>query len=112
MVPQGRRPRPGGWGPTIFGVCCELGDGVSKDPAEAVRWYRKAAEQGDAQAQNDLGRCYATGTGVPQDAVEAVAWYRKAAEQGNAEGQFNLAICYRDGTGVAKDPAEAVKMVS
>jgi TPR repeat protein len=56
--------------------------GLSRDPAEAVVWYRKASEQGLAQAQNNLGTMYELGSGVPQDYQAAVGWYRKAAVQG------------------------------
>ena len=63
----------------------EKGDGVPKDIAQAVIWYRKAAEQGHAKAQFALGVRYGKGEGVPQDAAQAVTWYRKAAEQGNAK---------------------------
>ena len=49
---------------------------------EAVKWYRKAADQGDAIAQYQLGRCYYNGEGVQQDYAEAIKLYRKAAEQG------------------------------
>ena len=45
----------------------DTGVGVAQDAAEAVRWFRLAAEQGDALAQFDLGVMYATGGGVPQD---------------------------------------------
>ena len=64
------------------------GRGVPEDDAEAVRWYRLAAEQGYAGAQNNLGIMYATGRGVPEDDAEAVRWYRMAAEQGEADAQF------------------------
>ncbi len=47
-----------------------------------MTWYRKAAEQGHAAAQNNLGECYAEGVGVEKDPAQAVVWYRKAAEQG------------------------------
>ena len=70
------------------------GQGVAKDEVEAVKWYRKAAEQNDAEAQNNLGLCYANGQGVAKDEVEAVKWYRKAAEQNYAEAQYNLGLCY------------------
>ena len=63
----------------------EQGHGVPQDYAEAVKWYRKAADQGDAFAQYNLGVMYDNGEGVPQDQAEAVKWYRKAAEQGDAE---------------------------
>ena len=61
------------------------GEGVPQDYAEAVKWYRLAAEQGDANAQYNLGLMYDNGQGVPQDYAEAVKWYRLAAEQGDAE---------------------------
>ena len=56
------------------------------DHAEAVRWIRKAAKQGPADAQYNLGGMYANGQGVNLDHAEAVRWYRKAAEQGHAGG--------------------------
>ena len=49
----------------------DTGVGVAQDAAEAVRWFRLAAEQGDALAQFDLGVMYATGGGVPQDDAAA-----------------------------------------
>ena len=76
-------------------------------PAE-VAAYRKAAEQGDAKAQYNLGVCYANGDGVQKDLTQAVFWYRKAAEQGHAEAQYNLGVCYYNGDGVQKDLAQAV----
>ena len=68
---------------------------------------RKAAEQGDADAQYNLGFMYATGDGVIKDAAEAVKWYRKAAEQGYADAQYNLGLMYANGDGVIKDLVEA-----
>jgi hypothetical protein len=50
---------------------------VPQDNAEAVRWYRKAADQGYANAQYALGFTYHKGQGVPQDDAEAVRWYAK-----------------------------------
>jgi TPR repeat protein len=46
---------------------------------------RRAAEQGDARAQSQLGWFYGSGTGVEQNYAEAVKWYRMAAEQGNRD---------------------------
>ncbi|MDB2497155.1 sel1 repeat family protein, partial [Verrucomicrobiales bacterium] len=71
--------------------------------AEAVKWYRLAADQGYAIAQNSLGACYANGEGVPKDYKEAVKWYRLAADQGYARAQYNLGWCYRKGNGVPQD---------
>jgi len=70
---------------------------------------RTKAEQGDADAQLQLGAVYANGEGVPTDPIEAVKWYRKAAEQGNAYAQHLLGLSYGTGNGVPKDPIEAVK---
>ena len=71
--------------------------------------YRKAAEQGNADAQYNLGLCYEVGSGVPKDEVEAVKWYRKAADQGYVEAQSYLGDCYANANGVKKDEVEAVK---
>lgn len=57
---------------------------------EAVKWYRKAAEQGYANAQYNLGWCYDLGRGVARDYVEAAKWYRKAAAQGHSTAQIAL----------------------
>jgi TPR repeat protein len=56
------------------------GEGVPENNAEAVRWYRLAAEQGYARAQSNLGFMYSNGEGVPENNAEAVRWYRLAAE--------------------------------
>jgi TPR repeat protein len=58
--------------------------------ANAAVSYRKAAEQGDASAQYNLGIMHDNGQGVSQDRGQAAPWYRKAAEQGHAAAQFNL----------------------
>ena len=88
-------------------------DGVkaynAKNYTEAARLYRIAAEQGHADAQNNLGYCNEKQLGVAKDLTEAVKWYRKAAEQGQADAQCNLAYCYETATGVAKDFTEAAK---
>lgn len=82
--------------------------GSAKDDQQAVAWYRKAAEQGDAQAQYVLGLMYFDGRGVVQDDQQAQAWYRKAAEQGYASAQVNLGLMHVSGRGVPKDDAQAV----
>lgn len=79
------------------------------DVSARAACYRKAAEQGDADAQLLLGTMYATGTGVAKDDAQAVQWYRKAAEQRNAGAQRNLGVMYENGRGVTKDDAQAVQ---
>jgi tetratricopeptide (TPR) repeat protein len=83
------------------------GRGVTKNDISAVYWYRKAAEQGSAVGQCNLGFMYAHGYGVAKDYMQAVAWYRKAAEQNDPDGQNNLGIMYENGYGVAKDFQQA-----
>jgi len=79
------------------------------DYAEAVKWYRKSAEQGNASAQFNLALMYNYGQGVTHDYAEAAKWFRKAAEQGDAMAQGNLGFMYDKGKGVTLDYAEAVK---
>ena len=93
----------------LLGMCYDCGLGLEKSDAEAVKWYRKSAEQGYAIAQNQLGYMYQKGRGVEQSNVEAVKWFRKSAEQGNATAQFNLGWMYENGRGVEKSNTEAVK---
>jgi len=74
----------------------------ARDDAEAEKWYRKAAEQGRAEAQNNLGLMYVLGRGVPQDDAKAVKWFCSAAEQGYTPAQNNLAEMRRQGRGGKK----------
>ena len=59
-----------------------LGDGVDVNYKKAIEWYKKAAEQGYADAQYNLGIMYENGHGVDQDDSMAMRWYAKAAAQG------------------------------
>ena len=72
---------------TAWPRCTASGDGVQQDFAEAAKWYRKAADQGDIDAQNELGSLYGNGQGVPQDYVEAYRWFDLAASR-NAGADF------------------------
>ena len=78
--------------------------------AETIDEITAKAEQGDAEAQVDLGFRYNKGLfGVEKDLRKAVKWYRKAAEQGDADGQYLLGLAYWSGEGVEQDLREAVK---
>ena len=92
-----------------YGRMYELGIGVKKNAPEAIKWYRKAAEKGDAQAQCALGQSYMEGEGVAQNKVTAFKWYRKAAEQGLARGQMFLGYRYYHGKGTVQNYVEALK---
>jgi TPR repeat protein len=75
--------------------------------SESLQQLRKAAGEGNADAQTRLGLLYYRGRGVPQDYAEALRWSRKAADQGDAVAQFNLGFMYAKGRGeVPQDYAE------
>ena len=77
---------------------------------EAIKWYRKAADQGNANGQFILGLMYANGEGVPEKNIEkAIKWYRLAADQGLADAQYLVGVMYDNGEGVGEDNEEAFK---
>jgi len=78
-----------------------------QDGLESPTPTRKAAEEGFATAQFNLGLTYLQGNGVPQDYKEAEKWFRKAAEQGNSSAQCMLGAIYATGMGVTKDNIQA-----
>ena len=85
-------------------------NGKPQDYAQAVKYYRLAADQGYVKAQCYLGVCYNLGQGVPRDDGMAVKYYRLAANQGYAMAQFVLGVCYENGQGVAKNLNEAIRL--
>jgi len=68
-----------------------------------------AAEEGNADAQNQLGDAYYDGIGVEQDYIQAFEWYLRAAEQGHGKAQYNVAYAYANGIGTQKNTSEAIK---
>ena len=70
-----------------LGRMYEFGRGVAKNDAEAVKWYRKAAEQGFARAQLNLGRMYFEGLGVAKDFAVAYKWFLLAGARGDERAQ-------------------------
>jgi len=82
--------------------------GTSYDPAEAVRWLKKAADAGDAQAQVDLGWAYAHGIGVTVDLAQAQRLFLAAAQQGFSAGENAAGYGYLAGVGVPVDYAQAL----
>lgn len=75
---------------------------------KAVQWWSRAAEQGHAPAQVNLGLMHQAGAGTPRDFAAARHWYRAAAEQGDRDGQHNLASLYRHGEGGERDAGQAL----
>lgn len=93
----------------VLGDAHHLGWGMPKNSEEAVKWWRKSAALGDANAMVSLGIAYARGDGVPKDREVAVRWFRKASELGDSGAMACLGASYRNGTGIAKDEAVAVE---
>ena len=77
-----------------------------------MKWYHKAADQGNSFAQYNIGVLYDRGQGVKQDYNEAMKWFYKAAKQGESYSQFSIGLLYYNGQGVKQDYKEAIKMVS
>ena len=72
------------------------------DYAEAVKWFRKAAEQGHGSAQYNLGLAYMEGKGVPEDYVRAHMWFNLVAAQDNRA----MAKLLRDSVAKFMTPAQ------
>jgi TPR repeat protein len=81
----------------------------SGDFQTALAEWTPLAEQGDSDAQYNLGVMYDNGYGVPENDKTAVKWYTKAAEQGDAKAQYNLGVMYDKGYGVPENDKTAVK---
>jgi hypothetical protein len=75
----------------------------NRDPGEAVKWFRRAADAGDAAGMLYMGGMYDLGEGAPQSDESAVYWYRQAYHLGDSHAMFNLGKMYENGRGVPKD---------
>jgi len=78
------------------------------DYVSAYRMWRPLAEDGNKEAQYNLGFMYESGWGVTQNFSEALSWYRSAAEQGEFRAQFNLGLLYLSGKGVDKNAEQGI----
>ena len=105
-----------------LGLYYKNGVGNEQDKREAIKWFLAAilngdcealveleslANEGDAEAQCQVGFCYENGKCAEMSMERAVYWYTKAAEQGHAEAQYQLGQCYLSGHGVPKDKSLA-----
>lgn len=93
----------------LLGVCFRDGKGVEKSDAEAITWWRRAAEQGHRDAQCNLGGLLLRCEGGEKTDAEAVEWLRKAARQGDVLAQCNLGYCYQGGEGVEQSFKNAAR---
>jgi hypothetical protein len=90
------------------GVISPQGQGVESEQREKAEAYRKAAEQGNPQAQFNLGKLYEQGSGVPQSYALAAKWYYMSALQGNAEAYCSIGMMNELGLGVARNYKHAI----
>jgi uncharacterized protein len=94
----------------VGGVDNSVHEGLS-DSGRGAGWteLRAKADQGDAEAQFDLGLHYGTGEGERLDFIRAAQWYRKAADQGHLLAQYNLGVMLARGQGMPRDDAGAAE---
>ena len=95
--------------PKSMGVRYLLGRGVKQDNEKAFYYFRKAANQNDAFAQNELAYMYAAGKGTPREDAKAFKWYKAAANHGLISAQYNLALLYLHGIGTKADKKLALE---
>lgn len=89
---------------TATGRLYEIGQGVNRDHEEAMVWYLRAANQGDVNAQFNIGSFYY----YAQDYVQAMEWYEKAADQGYAPAQFSIGVFFDKGDVNWRDYTQAM----
>lgn len=85
-----------------IGRLYEFGEGDSKDEAEAVKWYRMAADLGLAGAASELAKCYTFGIGVRKNRTTASKWLHKAADRGDIRAMLLLGLWYQSVDGKAR----------
>ncbi len=91
----------------MLGALYNKGGAVELNDKMAANWFEKAANQGNAEAQFQLGNLYENSQ-LPKDYRLAASWYQKAAQQGSAKAQARLGVFYSLGLGVTQDPNEAI----
>ena len=89
----------------------DSGKGVEKNGAKAFEWYKKAADQGDANAMDNVGLCYQKGEGVAKDRAEANRWLRTSSDKGYRLATLHLAISLGEGEGSTRDLPEAIRLL-
>ncbi len=92
----------------VLGTLYLNGDGVTRNPAMAAGWFRRAAENRHALAAFNLGNAYRLGLGTPRDIAEAMTWYARAVDEGSAEAAYTMGTMLRLGDQVRRDYKSAL----
>jgi len=91
-----------------LGFMYDKGRGVPQDYTEAIKWYRKAAEQGYSSSQYNLGLMFVNGRGVPQDYVQAHKWFNLSASRSKGK-THEEAVLFRKRIQKTMTPAQLAK---
>lgn len=91
----------------MLGALYNKGGAVPQDDRKAAEWFEKAANQGNAEAQYQLGYLHENSR-LPRNYKVAADWYHKAAQQGSAKAQARLGAFYSSGTGVTQNINESL----
>ena len=86
------------------------GKGINQDYNEAIKWYKRSAEQltHGMAAQRRLAEIYEEGTIVPQDYKKAFKWYMETAKNGDVDAMYKIGVYYLEGKGVKQNKEKAV----
>ena len=104
-----RKKAHSGQAKDLFQLACSYDFDRPKDKRTAIRWYKKAAKLGHADAQNFLGESYREGWSTKQNYEKAVQFFKLAAKQGQIDAQVNLGVCPRYGEGIERNDEQALK---
>jgi S1-C subfamily serine protease len=92
---------------SFVGQNLQNGRGGPANPAQAAKFLTRAAELGDASAQNAMGELYQSGRGVPKDFEMAARYFAQAAQQANDEAAKNIGLAFAKGQGVERNKTKA-----
>jgi TPR repeat protein len=83
---------------------------MQPDYPRSMKFFRSAADQGNAEGQFQVGSLYELGEGVEKDRAEALRWFRQAASQGNPKAEYRIGVAFAKAWNIKQDYAEALAM--